>query len=139
MWALGDYVGATSGNVAIAAAVAGAKVVASDLAPEPFALDHQAVGDELLRVCRPGGVTGMICWPVDGFSAEFLAVFAMYAPPAPSAASPLQWAPRNACGCCSGPIQLARDHRHALIVDHFDDPAQLCQFYSRPCPLRMPS
>ena len=40
-----------------------------------FAPDHQAVADELLRVCRPGGTIGMIAFVAEG-SREFFAVFA---------------------------------------------------------------
>ncbi len=154
MWALGDYhrfatatvwglgpvlveacgisagqhvldVAAGSGNVAIAAAKAGANVIASDLTPENFeagrreaekqgvelewvegdaealpfgddefdavtsslgaifAPDHQAVAEELLRVCRPGGTIGMINFTPEGLAADFFGVLAPYAPPPP--------------------------------------------------------
>ncbi len=159
MWALGDYhrfathtvwgfgpvlvqacgvsagqrvldVAAGSGNVAIRAAEAGARVVASDLTPENFeggrreahargvelewveadaeslpfrdgefdvvtssvgaifAPDHQAVADELVRVCRPGGTIGMINFIPEGLAAEFFELFARYAPPPPPGALP---------------------------------------------------
>ena len=163
MWALGDYhrfatelvwelgpvlvaacgisaghrvldVAAGTGNVAIRAAEAGARVVASDLTPENFeagrrearalgvevkwveadaealpfddgefdvvtssfgamfAPDHQAVADELVRVCRPGGTVGMANFTPDGLGAEFFGVFAPYAPaPAPGALPPVLW------------------------------------------------
>jgi len=163
MWALGDYhrfatelvwelgpvlvaacgisaghrvldVAAGTGNVAIRAAEAGARVVASDLTPENFeagrrearalgvevkwveadaealpfddgefdvvtssfgamfAPDHQAVADELVRVCRPGGTVGMANFTPDGLGAEFFGVFAPYAPAsAPGALPPVLW------------------------------------------------
>lgn len=154
MWALGDYhafakatvwelgpvlveacgigadrrvldVAAGTGNVAIRAAEAGARVIASDLTPENFdagrreaatrgvelewveadaealpfgedefdvvtsslgaifAPDHQAVADELVRVCRPGGTIGMINFSPDGVAGEFFELFGRYAPPPP--------------------------------------------------------
>jgi ubiquinone/menaquinone biosynthesis C-methylase UbiE len=163
MWALGDYhrfaretvwelgsvlvdaagissgervldVAAGTGNVAIRAAEAGARVVASDLTPEHFdagrreaaergvelewveadaeslpfgdgvfdvvtsslgaifAPGHQAVADELLRVCRPGGRIGMVNFTPDGLAADFFGALGPYMPPPPpDALPPLLW------------------------------------------------
>ena len=163
MWALGDYhrfaratvwelgsvlvdaagissgervldVAAGTGNVAIRAAEAGARVVASDLTPDHFdagrreaaargveldwveadaeslpfgdgqfdvvtsslgaifAPNHQAVADEMLRVCRPGGRIAMINFTPDGLAAGFFGVLAPYMPlPPPDALPPLLW------------------------------------------------
>ena len=46
-----------------------------------FARNHQAVAGELLRVCRPGGVIGMINFAPRGAAADFFGVLAPYAPP----------------------------------------------------------
>jgi ubiquinone/menaquinone biosynthesis C-methylase UbiE len=162
MWALGDYhsfakqtvwelgevlveackiwpgqrvldVAAGTGNVAIRAAEAGAKVVASDLTPENFeagkreahergvdlewieadaealpfdgnefdvvtscfgaifAPNHQAVADEMLRVCRPGGTIGMINFTPEGLGGDFFGTLANYMPQTPGAVSPVMW------------------------------------------------
>ncbi len=57
-----------------------------------FAPDHQAVADELLRVCRPGGTIGMIAFVAKGLSAEFFELFGRFAPPpAPGELSPILW------------------------------------------------
>jgi 2-polyprenyl-6-hydroxyphenyl methylase/3-demethylubiquinone-9 3-methyltransferase len=57
-----------------------------------FAPNHQAVADELLRVCRPGGTIGMINFTPEGLGAEFFGVFAPYAPPPPPGSlSPVMW------------------------------------------------
>lgn len=57
-----------------------------------FAPNHQAVADELLRVCRPGGTIGMMNFTPEGLAAEFFGVFAQYAPPPPEEAlPPLLW------------------------------------------------
>ena len=167
MWALGDYhrfatetvwelgpvlvtacgvsagqrvldVAAGTGNVAIRAAQAGARVVASDVTPENFdagrraaraagvdvewtegdaqalpfandefdvvtscfgvmfAPDHGAAANELLRVCRPGGVIGLINFTPDGAGGDFFRVLSAFAPPAPSGApSPLLWGTKD--------------------------------------------
>ena len=57
-----------------------------------FARDHQAVADELLRVCRPGGTIGMIAFVAKGLSAEFFELFGRYTPPpAPGELPPIRW------------------------------------------------
>lgn len=123
-------VAAGTGNVALRAAQAGARVVASDLTRESlaigernareldlelewvqadaqalpfadgefdvvtsaigaiFAPDHQAVADELLRVCRPGGTIGMVNFTPEGNAADFFGALAPYAPPPPPGALP---------------------------------------------------
>ena len=123
-------VAAGTGNVALRAAQAGARVVASDVTRESlavgernahelglqiewvqgdaqalpfadgefdvvtsavgaiFAPDHQAVADELLRVCRPGGTIGMVNFTPEGNAAEFFGALAPYAPPPPPGALP---------------------------------------------------
>jgi len=48
-----------------------------------FAPDHQAVADELVRVCRPGGTIGLISFTPEGVGGEFFALLAPFAPPAP--------------------------------------------------------
>src|ERR671925_1095244 len=123
-------VAAGTGNTAIRAAEAGARVVASDLTPENFeagrhearargvelewveadaaslpfaddefdvvtssfgaifAPDHQAVADEMLRVCRPGGVIGMLNFTPEGLISDFFGALAPYMPPPPPGALP---------------------------------------------------
>ena len=53
-----------------------------------FAPDHQAVADELLRVCRPGGTIGMINFLPEGVAKEFFEKLERYAPPPPPDALP---------------------------------------------------
>jgi SAM-dependent methyltransferase len=57
-----------------------------------FAPDHQAVADELVRVCRPGGTIGMINFTPEGLAGAFFELVGRYAPPsAPGALSPTLW------------------------------------------------
>ncbi|HJU46715.1 MAG TPA: methyltransferase domain-containing protein [Gaiellaceae bacterium] len=53
-----------------------------------FAPDHQAVADELVRVCRPGGTIGMVNYTPDGGVGEFFETFAPYLPPPPAGVAP---------------------------------------------------
>jgi len=57
-----------------------------------FAPHHQASADELVRVCRPGGIIGLISWTPQGFVGEMLAAMKPYAPaPPPGAQPPPLW------------------------------------------------
>jgi 2-polyprenyl-6-hydroxyphenyl methylase/3-demethylubiquinone-9 3-methyltransferase len=57
-----------------------------------FAPDHRTVADELLRVCRPGGVVGMINFTAEGAGGEFFRMLAPYLPLPPAGAlPPLLW------------------------------------------------
>jgi ubiquinone/menaquinone biosynthesis C-methylase UbiE len=57
-----------------------------------FPPNHQAVADELLRVCRPGGTIAMINFTPDGLAADFFGALAPYMPPPPPGAlPPLVW------------------------------------------------
>jgi ubiquinone/menaquinone biosynthesis C-methylase UbiE len=53
-----------------------------------FAPNHQAVADQFLRVCRPGGTIGMLNFTPEGLAADLFGVLAPYAPPPPSGALP---------------------------------------------------
>ena len=57
-----------------------------------FAPNHQAVADELVRVCRPGGTIGLMNFTPEGTGGEFFALLAPYAPaPPPGADPPVLW------------------------------------------------
>src|SRR5919109_2878344 len=65
-----------------------------------FAPNHQAVADEFVRVCRPGGTIGMLNFTPEGLAAGFLSALAAYAPPRPRALPPLMWVARSTSGSC---------------------------------------
>jgi SAM-dependent methyltransferase len=72
-----------------------------------FAPDHQAVASEMLRVCRPGGVLGMVNFRPVGTGKSFFEFLARYAPPPPPGASPpLAWG--------------EEDHVRQLVGDRVD-------------------
>jgi ubiquinone/menaquinone biosynthesis C-methylase UbiE len=57
-----------------------------------FAPNHEAVADELARVCRPAGTIGLASFTPDGLAAEFFGLFAPYMPaPPPGAQLPVLW------------------------------------------------
>ena len=87
-----------------------------------FAPDQQAVADELVRVCRPGGTIGMINFTPGGLAAEFFALLGRYAAPPPGAPSPLLWGSkkhvRELFGGSLDPLELNVDR----YVERSSDP-----------------
>ena len=53
-----------------------------------FAPHHQAVADELLRVCRLGGTIGILAFTPEGLISDFFEALAPYMPPPPPGALP---------------------------------------------------
>lgn len=53
-----------------------------------FAPHHQAVADELVRVCRPGGTVGLLSWTPEGMIGALLRTIGPFAPPPPAGATP---------------------------------------------------
>jgi ubiquinone/menaquinone biosynthesis C-methylase UbiE len=56
-----------------------------------FTADHQQAADELLRVCRPGGVVALANWTPDGFIGQVFRMISAFVPPPPGALSPALW------------------------------------------------
>ena len=96
-----------------------------------FAPDHQAVADEMLRVCRPGGTIGMINFRPEGVAAEFFELLGRYAPPpAPGALPPLLWGSephvRELFGDRLASLELTR---RSYVERSPGDPAAYCEFF----------
>jgi SAM-dependent methyltransferase len=53
-----------------------------------FAPDHRAAGQELLRVCRPGGIVGFTTWVPSGYVGRIFQLMGGYAPPPPPGTQP---------------------------------------------------
>lgn len=57
-----------------------------------FAPRHEVAARELVRVCKPGGVIGLVNWTPAGQVGRLLEIISRYLPPPPSFASPApQW------------------------------------------------
>jgi ubiquinone/menaquinone biosynthesis C-methylase UbiE len=96
-----------------------------------FAPDQQAVADELVRVCRPGGTIGMVNFTPEGLAAEFFGLFARYAPPPPAGAlPPVLWGSeahvRELFADRLAPLELTRAH---YVERSPGDPAAYRDFF----------
>ncbi len=56
-----------------------------------FAPNQQRAADELVRVCKPGGIVGLATWTPDGYSGQLFTVIGQHLPPAPGSRSPALW------------------------------------------------
>jgi len=56
-----------------------------------FTADHQRAANEVLRVCRSGGVVGLANWTPAGFVGQMLKLVGRHVPPPPAAQPPTRW------------------------------------------------
>ena len=56
-----------------------------------FTPDQEQGGEELLRVCRPGGKIGLANWTPESFIGRLFKTIGKYVPPAPGVKSPALW------------------------------------------------
>ncbi|MGH9007246.1 MAG: class I SAM-dependent methyltransferase [Acidimicrobiales bacterium] len=87
-----------------------------------FAPHHQAVADELLRVCRAGGTIGLASWTPEGFVGQMFATMKPYSPPPPPGAQPPpQWGDEEHVRRLFGNrVESLRSSRETVTVDLFE-------------------
>jgi ubiquinone/menaquinone biosynthesis C-methylase UbiE len=94
-----------------------------------FAPDHQAVADELVRVCKPAGTIGMANFTPDGLAAEFFGVFVPYMPPpAPGAEPPVLWGSEEHVRALFGDRVEWRELARRDYVEHAASPPDYYEF-----------
>ncbi|MGX5718296.1 class I SAM-dependent methyltransferase [Arthrobacter sp. MAHUQ-56] len=96
-----------------------------------FAPHHQAAADELVRVCKPGGNIGLLCWTPEGFIGQMFAVLKPFAPPPPPGAQPAPlWGSeehvRELLGSRVTDIQTRKKN---LAVRSFYQPADFVRYF----------
>lgn len=95
-----------------------------------FAPDQEAVADELLRVCRPGGTIGMANFTPDGLAARFFGVLGPYLPPPPpDAPSPLMWGEEAHVRALFGDRATVRTEARELVETVPGPPSEYCELY----------
>jgi 2-polyprenyl-6-hydroxyphenyl methylase/3-demethylubiquinone-9 3-methyltransferase len=102
-----------------------------------FAPHHQAVADELVRVCRPGGTIGMTTIVPTGLTLDLLQTVERYAPPPPpDTLSPLLWGDEGHVRELFGDRVESLDiTRKKLLWDGFAEPVDFCRFMKANHPL----
>jgi 2-polyprenyl-6-hydroxyphenyl methylase/3-demethylubiquinone-9 3-methyltransferase len=101
-----------------------------------FAPRHQAVADQLLRVCRPGGTIGMITIVPAGVAGDLIEIIERYSPPPPGALSPLEWGNEDHVRELFGDrVESLELTRKTLVLDCFSDPAELWRYMKANHPL----
>jgi ubiquinone/menaquinone biosynthesis C-methylase UbiE len=96
-----------------------------------FAPHHQPVADELVRVCRPGGLIGLISWTPEGFVGEMFATMKpCVAPPPPRAQPAMLWGNAAHVRTLLGDrVTEFSARRNSLRVDRFADGATFRDFF----------
>lgn len=96
-----------------------------------FAPDHQRTADELVRVCRPGGLIGLINGAPGGWLARFFITLAPYLPPpAPGWVPPIFWGVDEYLrGLFGERVTVLENRTHVLEITAFRDQAELLEFY----------
>ena len=96
-----------------------------------FAPDHQAVANELLRVCRPGGAIGLANFTPEGGVGEFFGVFAPYLPAPPQGAlPPVLWGDEAHVWKLFGDGVTSLELTRAWLVERSEGgPREYCDFY----------
>ncbi len=79
-----------------------------------FAPDQAKAADELVRVTRPGGRIGLVCWTPDGFLGELFRTMGAHVPPPPGAVPPVRW------GTVQGLADLFGDRVQWTSLSHGD-------------------
>jgi ubiquinone/menaquinone biosynthesis C-methylase UbiE len=98
-----------------------------------FAPHHQAVADELIRVCRPGGTIGMINWTPDGFIGTMFSTIKPFAPPPPpGATAPPMWGEEDHVRKLFGDrVTDLKIRRQVVLMNHSATPLDFREYWKR--------
>lgn len=96
-----------------------------------FAPDHQRAADELVRVCRPGGMIGVISWTPEGYFGRMLATIRPYRPSlSPAVAPAALWGrPDYVAGLLGDRVRRVTTVRGMLDVDRFESAAAVHEYF----------
>jgi len=95
-----------------------------------FAPRHRRVADELVRVCRPGGVIGMCNWTERGWAGRFQRILASYFPPPQEYQAPaMQWGDERYVRDLFGRHPVTIECRLAGVPYRFPSAEHLVRFF----------
>lgn len=96
-----------------------------------FAPSHQGCADEMVRVCRPGGMIGLINWTPEGFVGQMLTTMKPYLPPPPPGAQPPPlWGREDHVRALLGrQVTDITVGRQAVTVDCFASPSAFRDYF----------
>lgn len=89
-----------------------------------FAPHHQDVADELVRVCKPGGAIGLLCWTPEGMIGALFRAIGPFAPPPPPGAQPppLWGSEQHLAELFGDRVEFGLSERHVLDIPQFEHP-----------------
>ena len=89
-----------------------------------FAPRHQAAADELVRVCRPGGTIGLLCWTPEGMLGALFRTMKPFMPPPPPGAQPppLWGSEEHVQALMGGRVEFHTLQRDVLEITAFERP-----------------
>jgi len=94
-----------------------------------FTADHQRAADELLRVCRSGGVVGLANWTPAGFVGQMLKLAARHVPPPPGIRPPTRWGTEEGAGELLGTGTAELAFSTASVRQRFPSPGFFADFF----------
>ena len=97
-----------------------------------FAPHHQDAADELVRVCRPGGRIGLLCWTPEGMLGALFRTMKPFAPPPPPGAQPppLWGSEDHLAGLFGGRVEFTTLRRETLEITAFEDPHDYARHFT---------
>jgi hypothetical protein len=94
-----------------------------------FTADHQRAADELLRVCRSGGVVGLANWTPSGFVGQMLKLVGRHVPPPPGVQPPTRWGTEDGIRELLGDGTAGLTFTTASVTERFPSPEFFADFF----------
>jgi SAM-dependent methyltransferase len=94
-----------------------------------FTADHQRAADELLRVCRSGGVVGLANWTPAGFVGQILKLVGRHVPPPPGVSPPTRWGTEDGIRELLGAGTARLAFTTASVTQRFPSPDFFADFF----------
>jgi len=94
-----------------------------------FTADHRRAADELLRVCRRGGVVGLVNWTPAGFAGQMLKLAGRHVPPPPGVRPPTRWGTEEGIGELLGAGTEELAFTTLSVTQRFPSPEYFADFF----------